>query len=660
MDENEKFDIAKWFSIVALLSGLLGFVFNSIWIDGAWRYVHAPFEEVNAIDPVVGTEFILMVALGGFLTLVVVMFNDKHKQVQTTLLGLGLVVVLGVLLALGIGQFILQPTLHVGLGFALGIALAALAVLRIEDLSDFDFDKSDFGDARTKSGGNIRLKKTTKFFKWSIYAVVIGANFVSLYIGSQNQFEEPALTAFGVVVSVAFIYAIEELVDIDVKQDEVGEASFELIGPKQSGKTYSTLALYLSVLNNDNYDLVDNSPTLDDLIEKIPVLNHDNPDVVEDEEVSFDSISGTALPNNKEYNIEFLIKSGRTRKAKINTMDYRGELMPDIAESYVNVMPDGGRSEQEDDSEDVDLDGHEISTESDTDQETTTESDADTESVDEDSAGNGTSDLDVATDDDDSINKVEPAEVDTDSGISDETYDSLAEETEETAQDIGEVDADEEEYEPSPSSDPTTAATQHVERDETEESPENPTDAGADDETPTQASGFDQSADSEDDEEDTDTDQDERDRVISEVTENLKNSNKIVMLLDVERFIGKMKDREVGMQIGSMKKIGRKRDSDDVILVATKSDYLIEEWRDKKNYQGDPKVEDPKAWKSFREVVSQKFYNTASTKGLMQTANVSEVYPVYYYTGDDDDLTVNEQGNIETEGYDELLESLVR
>lgn len=683
MDKSKQIEIGKWFAIVSVLSALLGITFYSVWSDGAWRYIHQPIEQFVGIDPVVGTEFIMTWMLGLFLTFVVVMYNDKYKRVQTTLLGAGMVVLVGVLIFLGIGEFLLEPTAHTAVGFGVGVGLALLLVSRSGDLYNIDWENSSFGDIIDKGGGDIRFKNTTRIFKYSIFTVVIIANGLGLYMDSLSNFANIEFSIFAVIVSIGFIYAMNELISIDISQETASQKSFELIGPKQSGKTYSTLALFLTADDGGQFKLVDNSPSIDKLLDDIPAIHFHDPEAIDDEEVGFDAISGTDLDEYPTYSFDFIHKTGMTDVAKVSTMDYKGELLPDVAKKVENKATDGG---YEDDSFNDQNNIEATNNASDDADENATRTDGgsgeeETENVDGHNVDIGStenngsepssqskedSDTSISSKVVDEVTQERTGKSENGTKLADENiiyssetveekrYDDLIDMTEETRNTLDEVpDSINESGRSNVESDVENTSS------EVDESPEQ-TVSGSEtqqdsDETPEQKGGFEESAEQEEDEE---VEKDSREEVLNVISENVKDSDKLAMILDVERFLGEMSDIEGNMQTFSMKQIARNTSNEEVILVATKSDFFIEEWRETEGYQGDPVTEDQKRWKNFREFVSEQFRDTPSTSALMQTVNATKVYPVYYHTDDNYDLTTDENGNIKTEGYDKLLEAL--
>ena len=162
MEGQEKLDLIKWTSVVSILSVVLGGMFYTVWSGGAWRILHAPIERFAGVDPVAGTEFVLMAGTGWFLSLLLIMYNDQHKHYQASLLGLGAVLVVGVMNVMGFGGFLFRPSLPNLSGLFLGAGAAVLAVTRAGDLSQLDLDRSRFGKAVDLNGGFLKFHTTSR------------------------------------------------------------------------------------------------------------------------------------------------------------------------------------------------------------------------------------------------------------------------------------------------------------------------------------------------------------------------------------------------------------------------------------------------------------------------------------------------------------------
>jgi len=660
MSQNAKLELAKWFTIVSLLSVVMGHMFYSAWSSGAWEVLHAALGTLG-VDPVAGTQFVLTMAFGGFTTLLVLMYNDYRKQYQAILLGVGQLIVIGVIYVFGFGGFLFEPSVMNLLAFVLGIAVVVTVVVKLGDLSGVDIEQSEFGHAIDRNGTDLKFKNTTKLVKYTILSVVMLGLFFNFYLVTGASIVQPGVY---LVFTIAFYVAMERFISIDIEEEQGVENSFELIGPKQSGKTFSTLGLYFAAAEDEKYDFVDDK--MDDLIGGYGKFSQINSGSL-DTEVGFDLIDGTGLDENDEYWFEVTVNEGLTKKAKIRTMDYQGELLPDIASAVEAIETDGGVDEPEDEetkdeetkdetqerdiSEQQESDGSQeaitINTDGDSESDSSeTRESADQTPIDHDIDRIKSPEDNPSSGDVESENSTEFADVE------EAEYDVLQREVDKLKDDISDpIDKSTE-----------SAGTEQGERDDItdEESgfDKKETATESEDRSPSsgQLSGFESKATTV---EENGSSPDFREQVINEVSDNITHSDKLVMLLDVERFVGEYSDdAEISMGIQSMKKIARGTDPDEVILVATKSDYLIDRWQDENDSEYGPAKNETK-WNEFREFVSDEFYSNIAIKGFMQIVNTRRVYPVYFHTDENYNLTTDEDGEIQTEGYDDLLDALV-
>lgn len=623
MTENAKLELAKWCTVVSLLSVAMGHMFYTAWNSGAWKILHNALSTMG-IDPVLGTKFLLLIAAGGFTTLLILMYNDYRKQYQSMLLGIAELIVLGVIYSFGFGGFIFELSALNLFAFLLGVAITVSLVAKSGDLSGFDYEQSVFGHAVDRNGTDLKFKNTTKFVKVIIFSVVMLGVLLNFYlIAETNLLQVVAYSG----LSLGFMIAMQRFISIDVEEEQGSENSFELIGPKQSGKTFSTLGLYKAAADDEKYKFVDHE--MDDLIEGHRQSAQLNAGEV-DTGVGFDQIDGTELDENDEYWFEVTVNEGITKKAKVRTMDYQGELLPDIADAIETVATDGGVEKTDDE------DGISVDPES--------GGESDSESPDTDESSEPTQDVDDL--DGDSLEDLEP-EYSTE--FADVDYDSVKDEAVDLIEDISDN------KESSDSKDLDSEITQ--EKQDTDDSDIDSEPADRNLSEPEEQSGFESEVTPSDNDE---RPEDIRKKIIDEVSNNVSDSDKLVMLLDVERYVGEYSDdTEVSMGVNSMRKIARSTDPDEIILVATKSDYLIDQWQDEVGSEYGPATND-KRWNSFRDFVSEEFYDNMAIQGFMDVVNTSRVYPVYFQTDENFDLKTDEDGNIQTEGYNDLLDALVR
>lgn len=151
-----------------------------------------------------------------------------------------------------------------------------------------------------------------------------------------------------------------------------------------------------------------------------------------------------------------------------------------------------------------------------------------------------------------------------------------------------------------------------------------------------------------------------RNKVEKALITNVGDAEKLLVLLDSQRFqTGEdIVEDDPGMMLREMIEIVQGADPDEIIPVATKADYLLEE------YDGLFPDEPPTAeqYGEFREYVHTRYNDgnpLAST--LIELADYP-VFPVYYLTGRDENgeykLKVDD-GNVQPVGFDHLLDAIV-
>jgi hypothetical protein len=152
-----------------------------------------------------------------------------------------------------------------------------------------------------------------------------------------------------------------------------------------------------------------------------------------------------------------------------------------------------------------------------------------------------------------------------------------------------------------------------------------------------------------------------RNEIVEEVSKNVEESDKLVMILDTERFLNKMPNpSEYSMQTNEMRRIAESCNPDEIILMATKADYFIPQWQENENYESRPTTDNQERWKNFIDYVSDEFNENVAISAFMDEVNASRVYPVFFHTDGENDLTLDDDGNIRTEGYDRVLKALTR
>jgi len=136
------------------------------------------------------------------------------------------------------------------------------------------------------------------------------------------------------------------------------------------------------------------------------------------------------------------------------------------------------------------------------------------------------------------------------------------------------------------------------------------------------------------------------------LAQRVRNANTLVLLIDVERY-----HNNEPLEIEPYFDILNAASNKDVLLVATKCDILAEEFRDARA------LEAHQYFDEFQEFVNETLVeNNQAVRTLVQDTSGSVIHPVYYQT------TTNEtgervpmrdrNGNVQTVGFDELLEKM--
>lgn len=173
--------------------------------------------------------------------------------------------------------------------------------------------------------------------------------------------------------------------------------------------------------------------------------------------------------------------------------------------------------------------------------------------------------------------------------------------------------------------------------------------------------------------------------VIDRLEEKVLGSDTLLFMLDCERLIGRAPagTGSESLETTEMNRIVNGADPDRVILVGTKADILIDDWKPwhRAHYGGEidsDRLPDPhevdRYERSFREYVTERFEDEAGM--LLNNADTNTVYPVYFATemvdtaeGEapqkdrrNDDVewvpVPNEHGELQPRGYDHVLSAI--
>ena len=157
-----------------------------------------------------------------------------------------------------------------------------------------------------------------------------------------------------------------------------------------------------------------------------------------------------------------------------------------------------------------------------------------------------------------------------------------------------------------------------------------------------------------------------RDKIAEEMHERIQESDKLVFLLDSERFYGRdptgSSGGGVSMEETAMVHIANNANVDEIILVASKADFFIDDWQENRGHRSQPK-DSPTKFQDFREYVERRFENEAGVEPLTAKANTSIIHPVYFATEEVEGeplLKTNDSGHIIPIGFEAVLDELAQ
>lgn len=145
----------------------------------------------------------------------------------------------------------------------------------------------------------------------------------------------------------------------------------------------------------------------------------------------------------------------------------------------------------------------------------------------------------------------------------------------------------------------------------------------------------------------------ETDPTLGTLVTNVRDADTLILLVDVERFV----DNE-SLEISEYFSILQSANDKGVLLVATKSDYLAEEFQQERGLEAHRYYDD------FREYVNERLRQSEQVESLVSETAGSEIHPVYYQTRVNEEgervPIRDENGSVMTVGFDRLLEKLGR
>lgn len=720
MPEEGRREFWKYALFTAATSVLVGHMFYTMWLSGAWVYASDLATAIGWIpDGATGVTAGLLFGFGIYLGFLLVFMQNRRKYYQGLILLIGTVGSIGLLGALGIGLPGFEPSPLNGGAFVAGLVIVVLAEMIDTDISvpvpnlgdepglfttvelegrlhQIDLERSSWGHAVDVRGDELTFPVATYGLLGYIIAVVLVSNVMNFLVADVGSLQIAHLGA-----SVLFLWVLGSFLSLNPSSD----TELQVLGPTQSGKTYFVLAAALEAQRNDRFEMDNSVGWINEQIEKHKEWarkNRERPDRDLDWDIGF-----TAAEQIYQTNFTVTTNDRLPKAFHFNVIDHAGEILAKVADSVgERAVGDGGTSEEGEaatyvcpecgfetdeptarigdicpecqegylrDGDDADVTAGEEGAApeersfrdrvEDIRDRRENESDGADQAADEeqDSADQSPSEA-VAADDgseetdrtvDESENGAEYNDtVASFSGGADAVDDEDAE-----IIDGDDGDADESDE---VSVDDDGAATEPNEPAEDTDSAQPDTPLGDDSESMSQA------------------------EIVARLEEKVLESDTLLLMLDCERLIGRAPagPGSESLETAEMNRIVNGADPDQVILVGTKADVLIEDWKPwhLTHYDGNVDTERLPApheveryEQSFREYVTERF--ESETGMLLSNADTSMVYPVYFETERvdtseddadpeekprrDDDLewapVPDANGELQPHGYDEVL-----
>lgn len=597
LSDRDKRDLLVYTGGTLVAAVIVGVMFRIAWVNGAHRIALVVANATLLPDGTAGAQAVVLFAVGVFLGLLFVFANDYRKRYQgipvlVGSLGIAVVFVLG---GLGV-NFGLTP-LNAG-AVAAGLAVAVATELvdvggtpLTGELRDIDLGRSRFGVAVNTRGKPLEFTVAAAALKlYSIGAVGLGAVANLVFAGSDLGPFHFVFTA----VSLGTIYFLIGFIDIEVTP-AADETRFEVLGTKQSGKTYLALGLFLSADDRGDIGIANWDGDMPKLLEKYDraVQRH----LIGKQRLNW-NIDGNARDEFGKYNFDLKTGQIKERVFYCRVVDYPGELIEDIRDRFVG-------DDASNDSPSLATDGGDVPEDpADDDQFDTTENPV---SADEDYDVEeilGIEDGDVDSEDPTVIDESDP--VDAPTGAATNPGENTP---------FGRVENDSR-------GDP--AAT-HTNQDDDPDGPHTSNPGRSVDER--------SRSDAPDQRSSQPAEQDPTERGIQTVVENIAESDKLIVIVDGHRFVGGEPTGKGsgGMASNEMKDIVKHADVDEVIPVVTKADFLVDRFKRSPRSDGaDPRVGEN--WDAFREFVSEELSESRRTSPFMDSIDANLVYPVFFHT----------------------------
>jgi hypothetical protein len=720
MVEEGKREFWKYAVFTLAASLPVGHMFYTMWLNGTWRYASELTSSVALVpDGPAGVIDALLFGFGLYFGFLLVFMQNRRKYYQGVILLLGTVGAVGLLAALGIGLPGFEPTPLNAIAFVAGLAVVVLTEMIETEiglpflgsialegrLHQIDFGRSSWGHAVDAWGDELEFPIATYGLIAYIVAVVIVSNAMNFLVASGGV---GALQVVHAGASVLFFWVMWSFLTLNPSSDN----NLQVLGPTSSGKTYFVLAAALEAKRHDRFEMTRAVGWINELIEDHKDWAHKNRNI-KDQEMDWD-ISYTGTEEIYQTNFTIVAKDRIPKALHFNVIDHAGELLVDVADRVGGrAVADGGTDESGEPTEAVcpscsyhtigEDDGtlcpecHEdyLVTGEGTTTDTTVSTGEPSEEVADESDGATITADDTSGEVADDVNTTSARY--TASDEDDTSSEDAAPETDDGAEIIDGSTGDETELDGETESDDgerttTGSGITGLSEDESTEgsTDDDRTSASTSDETGTSVSTDGTAGRSPDDVNVTDSDEstDEeslnKDEVVDRLEQKVLKSDTLVMMLDSVRLIGGQPAGPGSESLGTteMNRIINGVEPERVVLVATKADVLIDDWkqwhRTHRDGRGDhDRLPAPHALDeyqdSFQEYVTERFDNETGT--LFNNADVSTVYPVYFETqrsgperegsddagsGDEWVPAPNANGELQPHGHDRVLAAIAR
>lgn len=144
---------------------------------------------------------------------------------------------------------------------------------------------------------------------------------------------------------------------------------------------------------------------------------------------------------------------------------------------------------------------------------------------------------------------------------------------------------------------------------------------------------------------------DEMDTTLERLKEGVEQADTLIIVIDCERFV-----KNEPLEIAPYFTILQATDDKDALLIATKADYLAEEFEEENH------LEPHQYYEEFTDYVNQRLRQNQNINGLATQVGDKPIHPVYYQTKEDSQGNIvpvrDDQGNALTVGFEQLLEKL--